>query len=228
MSRQIYHVITTISRGGAENQLLTLARRQFLNGDIVNVIFLKAAPDLLYAFKESGINVVDVLAGKSFLKQVRIFSKLILPPGTVVHAHLPRAELLCFLSRKRNSYLISRHNSEAFFPKAPTKFSSYLSRKVIGNASQVIAISAAVKNFIISSREIYQKDLGKLTVIYYGAAGEFQEKKVRMKQDAETIILGTAARLTEQKDIPTLIRGFKIILLTYPGARLRIAGGIAR
>ena len=224
MGNIIYHVITTISRGGAENQLLTLARQQVLNGDKVNVVFLKSEPELLLEFQNSGIKVLNALAGKSFLKQVWIFSKMKFPPGSVVHSHLPRAELLCFLSRIKSPYVVTRHNSEAFFPGAPKKLSNFLSRKVIRKARTVIAISEAVSNYIKTNHEIYEMDFGKLIVIYYGASSENYKIRFRKSSVTERIILGTAARLTEQKDIPTLLRGFKIILLTYPDARLRIAG----
>lgn len=224
MTRNVFHVITTISRGGAENQLLTLARHQVKNGNNVYIIYLKGVPELLSEFERSGVHVIDSLAGNSFLKQIKVFSKFDFLPGSIIHAHLPRAELMCYLSRTKSPYVVSRHNSEAFFPKAPKKFSIFLSRKIIGNASKVIAISEAVSNFIKVSGEIRKKDLDKLQVIYYGAEKiDFQTRGQKLTHQGH-FVFGSAARLTEQKDIPTLLRGFKILLKTYPDSRLKIAG----
>ena len=44
ISKKVAHLITTIERGGAEKQLLTLASEQVKSGIKVEVIFLKVKP----------------------------------------------------------------------------------------------------------------------------------------------------------------------------------------
>ena len=46
ISNKVTHLITTIERGGAEKQLLTLASKQVESGLKVEVFFLKGKPDL--------------------------------------------------------------------------------------------------------------------------------------------------------------------------------------
>ena len=70
ISNKVTHLITTIERGGAEKQLLTLASEQVQSGLNVVVLYLKGKPDLRNEFEESGAEVNNLLVGKSFLKQI--------------------------------------------------------------------------------------------------------------------------------------------------------------
>jgi hypothetical protein len=51
ISKKVTHLITTIERGGAEKQLLTLASEQVQSGLNVEVFFLKGKPDLKNKFE---------------------------------------------------------------------------------------------------------------------------------------------------------------------------------
>ena len=94
ISNKVTHLITTIERGGAEKQLLTLASEQVQSGIKVEVIFLKGKPELKKEFEESGINVNKLLTGKNFLHQIFLLSKYLRKNPSPVHAHLPKSELL--------------------------------------------------------------------------------------------------------------------------------------
>ena len=48
MINEVFHIITTIEKGGAENQLLILAKLQKTLGLNVTIIYLKGQPDLKY------------------------------------------------------------------------------------------------------------------------------------------------------------------------------------
>ena len=67
---EINHLITTISRGGAENQLLTLCKEQVKAGKSVSVIYLKGNPDLDSKFRRAGVNVIDKFANKNPVLQL--------------------------------------------------------------------------------------------------------------------------------------------------------------
>ena len=68
--KKVTHVITTISRGGAENQLLVLAREQISNGWHVSIVYLKDEPELIDAFKKIGVEVITECAKHSVIGQV--------------------------------------------------------------------------------------------------------------------------------------------------------------
>jgi glycosyltransferase involved in cell wall biosynthesis len=137
-----------------------------------------------------------------------------------VHAHLPRAELLVALSlNSKTRMIVSRHNAEQFFPRAPKFLSTALSQFVVSKSVRVIAISSAVSKFLIESQEVKEEE--KIEIIYYGSATASPKF---IKSDVPSRILGTVARLTEQKDYGTLLRAFGLFLEVNPGYRLQIIG----
>ena len=124
---RIIHLITTIERGGAENQLLTLVREQVKIGLNVEVYYLKGNPDLKQQFENYGAKVNQSLLDKSFIHQVFIFRGELRKNLAPVHAHLPKSELLAAYACKKRRFVFTRHNSEAFWPGAPKLVSNLLS-----------------------------------------------------------------------------------------------------
>ena len=207
MNHSILHVITTIDLGGAEKQLLTLAACQKKAGFDVEVVFLKNKPTLLQDFLDAGVQVDLDLARLGFLKQWLKLKRRELKENSVVHAHLPRAELLCALALEPKCFIITRHNSEAFFPKGPAKLSKLLSRFVLRRSFASISISKAVANYLKTSGEM--SDAQNNHVIYYG----IEKTSVCPKRTPEVVSgpirVGTVSRLVHQKNIPLLLGALK-------------------
>ena len=114
----LIHLITTIEMGGAEKQLLILAKEQAQKDFDVVVIPLKGKPELLQSFQDAGITVDLSVISKPFLYQLTYLFKKFNSERLIIHAHLPRAELIASLTSVRNPFFASRHNAEQFFPKA--------------------------------------------------------------------------------------------------------------
>ena len=207
----IVHVITTISRGGAEKQLLILCREQIKMGHKVKVIPLKGAPELQSDFIESGIEVsLDVIHSR-FIKQVYFLREKYRNSTAIIHAHLPRAELICRLINPLY-FIITRHNSEPFFPKYPGLISKVLSRFVMNRVKSCIAISASVKTFLLKSREV--KSENEIIVIHYGFDAalnpEIPNKKLNSNKDS-SFRIGSIGRLVEQKNYETALKSLMIL-----------------
>ena len=217
--KSVTHVITTIELGGAEKQLLILAKQQIIMGFRVSIVFLKGKPELANKFYEIGVQDLVSLDGMPIHKQL-LRLKALLKGEVNVHAHLPRAELLVALSlNSKIRMIVSRHNAEQFFPGAPKMLSVALSRFVVSKSTSVIAISSAVSEFLIERREVKNEE--KIEIIYYGSAAIPSELT---KSSVPSRILGTVARLTEQKDYGTLLSAFSLFLRDYPDYRLQIIG----
>jgi glycosyltransferase involved in cell wall biosynthesis len=229
ISNKVTHLITTIERGGAEKQLLTLASKQVESGLKVEVFFLKGKPDLKNEFEASGVTVNNLLVEKSFLKQIILLSKYLRKNPSPVHAHLPKSELLAAVVIAKKYFVFSRHNAESFWPSGPRIISNLLSKFVCKRASQGIAISNAVRNYLFSRGEIitgytidvvhygFQKDtsanvsgLGLITNIMDGQSSNYK--------------IGTIGRLVPQKDYPTLLNAFSNVLKSMPHVDLYIVG----
>ena len=216
-------MITTISRGGAENQLKVLVREQIKSGYKVTIFYLKNTPELAETFEALGAKVDHRLFGKNIFVQYLILRRVVKQHDGAVHAHLPRAELISAAATKGIGLVVSRHNAEPFFPGAPRVASIFLSRYVERRSKKVIAISKAVSEYLLQSREI--KNVSKLEVIYYGYDTDFMETNVNSTRSIHSqFTVGTVARLVPQKDFPTLLKAFQSFLTKFPDSRLLIVG----
>jgi len=229
ISNKVTHIITTIERGGAEKQLLTLAIEQVQSGLKVEVFFLKGKPDLKNEFEESGVKVNNLLAGKSFLRQIFLLFKQLRKNPSPIHAHLPKSELLAAIVVRNKHLIFSRHNAEPFWPGGPRIISNLLSKFVCKKASQGIAISNAVKSYLIKRGEI--STCYKIDVVYYGfqkdtstnAAGLGLITNI-MPGQSSNYKIGTIGRLVPQKDYPTLLSAFSNVLKSMPNTDLYVVG----
>jgi glycosyltransferase involved in cell wall biosynthesis len=229
ISNKVTHLITTIERGGAEKQLLTLASKQVESGLKVSVFFLKGKPDLKNEFEESGVEVNNILVGKSFLKQIFLLSKHLRKNPSPVHAHLPKSELLAAIVVRNKYFVFSRHNAEPFWPSGPRIISNLLSKYVCNRASQGISISNAVKSYLIKRGEIptgYTID-----VVYYGFQKDISTNAASlgvitniMNGQSSNYKIGTIGRLVPQKDYPVLLNAFSNVLKSLPNSDLFVVG----
>ena len=223
MNHAILHVITTIDLGGAEKQLLTLAACQKESGFDIEVIFLKDQPTLLEDFLGLGVKVDLGFAQLGFLKQWLKLKRREFNKDLVVHAHLPRAELLCALALKPKCFVITRHNSEAFFPKGPAKLSKVMSRFVLKRSFASISISKAVAEYLVASGEMSGAQNNH--VIYYGIKGAFVSPRSNLEIASRPIQVGTVSRLVPQKNLPLLLGALKELnMQKSPEFNLTIVG----
>lgn len=199
------HVITTIERGGAENAILALSKIQVKNGYEVTVVPLKGKFELKEALEAGGVKIDTSLANRSFLNQIFMVRNKFLD-NSLFHAHLPRAELLMRLSKSRHGFYVTRHNTEAFFPKSSAFISRLLSRLVLQKTLGVVSISMAVKSFLLNTKEMSPRT--RNTVIYYGYTPRFKNSQVAQpafRMDGSKIKLGTVGRLAPQKNLGLLV-----------------------
>jgi glycosyltransferase involved in cell wall biosynthesis len=152
-----------------------------------------------------------------------------LSKSNLIHAHLPRAELLAAFSARKN-FIFTRHNTEPFFPGAPRLLSNALSRFITLRAVRGIAISEAVRKYLIESGEV-ASDF-RVDVVLYGIPEYVPTDLLRVEQlktDMEILdsdfIVGTIARLVPQKDLSTLLLAFAMTYKNLPNAKLMIIGG---
>jgi glycosyltransferase involved in cell wall biosynthesis len=224
----LIHLITTIEMGGAEKQLLILAKEQAQKDFDVVVIPLKGKPELLQSFQDAGITVDLSVISKPFLYQLTYLFKKFNSERLIIHAHLPRAELIASLTSVRNPFFASRHNAEQFFPKANKLISRYLSRFVILRARKIIAISFAVLDFNLASKEA--RSAKKFKVIHYGIENELTADRIlksqsnRIASPRTEFKIGTIARIDKQKDFPTLLMTLRMTSEKFPDVRLSVVG----
>lgn len=210
---KITHLITTIERGGAENQLVVLVEQQVLMGHTVEIFFLKGKSELAQLFESVGAKVVRDYANKSPILQLIRLRMVFRNYSSILHCHLPRAELMgALMSRncQETHLVITRHNTEKFFPKAPKIISSFLGRYVTKKAKMGIAISDAVAAFNYENSESHTNFQFKK--VYYGypsrALKPGDSGSNLIKLPSGKFVYGTIARLVPQKNISLLLQAF--------------------
>ena len=225
----IVHIITTIDLGGAEKQLLILVKEQLKRGLKVLVIPLKGNNSLKEDFIDSGCSVINRITNQPFTLQIYHINKFLKSQKNfIVHAHLPRAEIIsALLSRNSQKFIVTRHNTEKFFPRLPLHMSSLISRQVLKKTDAIIAISNAVKRYLLINGEA--KDSMPVWVVPYGiwyapTKTTKTTKTRRIEVNEKIYKIGTVARLVKQKNLETLILSFARYKLTYPNSILIIIG----
>ena len=209
---RICHVITTLERGGAENQLLILVREQIRQGHSVTIFPLKNKLELREALVQVGALVDTRFLEKNFILQLKmtLLSKIF--DFDIVHSHLPQAELLTVFSKK-DKRIISRHFGGQFYPNRHKYLSQILSRVATRNWKYVIAISTSVRQQLIENKEV--SDLRKIRVVVYGFRTSDYIQGIEKKANETTeisseVVIGTVARLSPEKDLTTLIKAFAL------------------
>jgi len=223
------HVITTIARGGAENQLLSLVKAQIQAGLTVSVVPLKGPLDLIEEIRKSGAEVNLEVHNRSLIFSIRALSKIRKSnKGSVVHAHLSRAELFVALAGQPpgSITITSRHSADPFWPNVNKVLSSLLGRISSRSFDGVIFISHSVGRLINARKEISIRPQ-QFTVPYGINIQDFNGQTVLdvfKNRASDTLRIGTASRLVASKDLPTLLLAFSIIAQKHPQVELFIAG----
>lgn len=221
-SISILHIITTIDLGGAEKALLRLVSEQVKAGNHVTIFPLKGGNQMVRDFTDFGAKVLVDYTGDKFVHQY-VGLKSIMHSFDIVHAHLPRAEILAALcnSHRKHKLVVTRHNSERFWPNGPALLSILLSRSVVSRTNSLVAISTAVQQFLYSNLEV-PRSLST-NVIYYGI--DLTSNRIHSRESGVGHnVIGTIARLEPQKNLFFLLRVFRVLSYENPGIELRILG----
>lgn len=235
--KKILHIITTIEIGGAEKQLLILCRQQINDGYQVSVLWLKGKPELVNDFKTSGVRLVSNFANKSFASQLLMALFFRIKKSSrfnIVHAHLPRSEIIGAILSPKSKLIISRHNAEQFFPGSSSFLSKKLSLMIESRVSRIILCSHAVQNFYLRTGEL--QNASKHHIVYYGIEDSLADETPTSRVIASnsffskyniplnTKVFGTISRLEEQKDLFTLLEAYALVQVKLPSSILMIAG----
>ena len=242
---KILHAITSLDKGGAENHLSILSSEQAKKKNIVKIFISKNS---FYWLKYLKKKKIDVIKSKNFNERNLFYKiiKLLLDiyrlkkilekfKPEILHAHLPYMEIVSFFSINLSSYkpkfIISKHVDNVFFKGSEGQkkniLGSFLARIIASRTLKIIAISKAVKFFLLSSHVGLESN--KIKVVYYGIdnlnlLSKRQKKFISpyKKKNRNEIILGCIARLVPQKAIDNIIRS--IYELKNKNVKLFIVG----
>ena len=231
MKDTIVHTITTINRGGAENQLIQMiSNNMFIKYNVV-IIYLKGNGYWRKNLENKGIKVYGPIfpSGNYFnlsghFRLLKIVKSLKI---SLLHLHLPATLLVEFINRffRRVKYPIvyTQHNDEPLILIIP--FQLFFVKVLLNQAFKIVAISNAVKQYLIIK---YKVKSNKIQVINYcfdpklysqNSPLSVPEKSVYGPND---IFIGTVARLTSQKRLDLLLEAFSKLKIKFKNKSFKL------
>lgn len=214
---KILHLITTINRGGAENNLKELACGQAKQGEDVYVCYLKGDGYWQEELEKSEVKVLNL--GLRFYGDLKPFFKLLkvvdsINPDISI-AHMPPSEIYFSLIkafRNNFNFFCGKHVDAQFYYGPFHRLFAKLCFKL---SRGMICISNAVQSYWVS--EPYLLKSHPSHVVHYGINASdyrrFDKKQINsLRSDLglsrQDIVIGSIGRLVPQKDFRTLIKGF--------------------
>ena len=215
---RILHVDTEKGWRGGEQQLFYLVKGLLEKG-IESVVACRKGDELEKRCQEAGIETIP-LSGNQTADIFRLGA--IGKKFDIIHAHAAKAHTISALSKK--------------FHRKPVIYTRRVDYSPKKNRLTILKYRLTDKIVAVSNRvsEILQESLNlpsdRIKVIHSVVNIEI-EKKVdlkKVKKIREEIggnpLIGTAAALTEQKNIPNFIEAAKILTKKYPEAKFVVAG----
>jgi glycosyltransferase involved in cell wall biosynthesis len=228
---RIFHLVTTLSPGGAEHHVLSLAGEQVRRGHQVSIAYLKGDGSLRRRFLEAGCSQVDKVPferATDAVRAIRLLSQLI-KDADVIHTHLLKANVLggltALLSGHTGAVIATKHSDEPSLRKpALGAIHGVVSRLC---DDQVIAVSDHVGAFI---RRYGHVAKGRIRTIHncfdpklYPAPKQMDLRR-EFQLPPDSFVFGIVALVKEAKNHRLLLRAFAQLIARFPNARLLIVG----
>lgn len=228
---KIFHVITTINRGGAENHIKELIGGQLakLNAE-VSCAYLKGDSYWLNFLTQVGCRVhpLEMRRYGQVSPAIRLRKLITEFSPDIIHTHLAPAELytrLALLGNRSIPLVISRHNHNRFYDGPGAE---YIERWVTARAECFIGISESVRRHFskripgISARfnvVPYGIDPGPIAIVP-------REQALKLRDEwgvgRDTVLFGTVARLVPVKALHILLEGYASLLAEHPGIDVKL------
>ena len=211
---RMLHVITGVEVGGAENHLLSLCEGLVERGFDVTVAYLKGEGELAQEFRDAGCDVVriSIHADADPFGFARLLAHVARRDYDIVHGHLFHGNVYGVTAATLAGVPVvvsSKHNDPPFWDEQPYRL---MHDVTVNRVDRVFPISDNVKRYLLATTSVSPE---KVQTIQYG----LDTSRFDLVEDVSTVreefegekLVGTVARLTEQKDLGTLIRAFATV-----------------
>ncbi len=226
----ILYVVTTLPVGGAEEHLRTVVKNLDRGAFRPTVCCIGKKGAIGEEIESLGVEVIvlDKMRHKRWDSSItkEIVGIIRERDIDIVHTHLYHANMYgrAAASKAGVPVVVTEHNVYLKYKLKRKLINRFLAR----NTARIIAVSGAVREYVIGRDSL---DPDKVEVVYNGIElDRFDSSLTKNEARSETglpeniPIIGSVARLTEQKGHIYLIRAMKGILQKIPEAKLVLAG----
>jgi len=213
----IFHIITTINIGGAENFFVELVKSQAKRHKVY-CFYLKGDKHYKHYLTKLGCTVICLNSGFFYLSQIiklRLYLKKYNP--SLIISHLQPSDFITFFAGLflKSSFVSIRHNNKIYLNKFLTLIIDNL---ILINVDKIITISNYI-NRNLKMRLFYKK---KMKTIHYGISKKNNKRITKNYQPH--LILGNISRLVKFKRVDLLIRAMNIVNKKNKKIKLIILG----
>lgn len=200
---RVLYVISTLEGGGAESQLCSYAiELKRLYPDVYfEICAIKSGGVFEKKIRENGIKYT-VLKSNNLVKSVFMLRKIIQKGKfDIVHAHMLLSDIISrFATITTSAKLVATHHGLGKWKKKPLILLDKMTKFRVDNFVMVSEQSMHLR----LKREKYPRE--KTQVIFNGISSDFLSKEPKeLPESDQKIIIGTTARMTDNKQINLMI-----------------------
>jgi len=215
---------------GAENMLLSIARNLDRKRFYLMVGYIYGPGTLATELKRAGVQVID-LSREGKIDPwviVKLFLLIRREKVKIVHTHLVHASIVGRVAAKLAGVKILVTTRHYAYDLKEKSFICWLERKLAGLNRMTIAISKAVRDYLIRTENY---DCKKVTVIYNTVDLRLidSEAPVIISRNQNDFLIGSVGQLHPSKGYDTLLKSMPQVIKEFPSVKLIIIGdGIQR
>jgi len=222
---RILHLITELEPGGAENLLLNICRGLDKEKFDLIVGYISGPGTLANQIRRTGVRVVD-LTHRGKIDPFLLFRLIFLMRKErvkIVHTHLVHASIVGRVTAKLAGVKILVATRHYAYDLKEKSFTYWLERKLAGLNRMTIAISKAVRDYLII-KENY--DCKKVTVIYNTVDLRLFDLNMVKESvtNSDNYLIGSVGRLHPQKGHSILIQSMSAVIREFRKTQLLIIG----
>ncbi len=228
---KVIHLISGGDTGGAKTHVLSLLQK--LNEQITAQLVCFREGDFAQEARDLGIPT-EIFGGNNLLRTYRALRKFIQAGGyDVIHCHGARANLMGSLLRATGLPVVTTVHSDYRLDYMGRP----LGRLTYGTVNTIalrlfdyrIGVSDAMVDLLISRGFNPQNLYTIYNGLVFDAKRTLPDRLAYLRGlgahvEADSVVVGIAARLNPVKDISTLVRGFAAAAKDHPQLRLVVAG----
>ena len=226
---RIFHCITTLDRGGAETQLLMLARHQIsVEGHALSIGYLQGAGEMRRAFEDAGADVA-CLGPRATAASVTRVLRFVRGRGfDVAHTHLLKANVLGGLAARLAgipTVVAHKHSDDVHMKQVRVALIHDVVSRLSDDA--VVYLSQNTADFFARHGVLPHPNRH---VVHYGFDPDVyrqdgEDIRAELGLAAGAFLFVTLSRIVRQKGIDVLVAAFEEVARTLPFVHLAIAGG---